>query len=94
MARTKLSEKEKKHRNVICTRNWKRRHPEETNEQKKRYYSKSLGNAVNRRRGWTSKEIEEILTSPLSDNELSIKLGRSVQAIQVKRAKCKKEKYE
>ncbi len=93
MAKRKYTDEERKHRNVLSTMKWKNKHPVEVNEHKKKNYAQSRVNAVNKRNLWTLKEIDEILTSPLSDRELSEKLGRSVQAIQVKRTKCKNSNY-
>ena len=89
MAHKRFTDEEIRQHNIESTRKWKRNNPEATNEQKKKNYAKSRVNAVNKRQRWTLKDINEILNSPLTDAELSVKLGRSVQAIQIKRAKCK-----
>jgi len=57
--------------------------------QKARYYAKhrhTLG-----RRPWKSEEIATVMAHAISDVELARKLGRSVQAIHVKRAKVKSD---
>ena len=38
-------------------------------------------NEFNRRKRWSSKDIEFVMNSNISDDELSVKLGRSVSAI-------------
>ncbi len=91
MAKRKYTDEERKQRNLLSTIKWKKKHPAEVNEQKKKNYAQTRSNAVNKRNRWTLKEIDEILTSPLTDRELSTKLGRSVQAIQLKRTKCKRK---
>ena len=57
-------------------------------EYNKRYYKKSQGY---KKREWTARE-EDIITTrnDLTDNEISKIIGRSVQSIQVKRSRLKK----
>lgn len=57
-------------------------------KQKRRYYGKSQ-NAENRNQPWTNAEIQIVLDHKLTDKELSVLLGRSVNAIQVIRCKQK-----
>lgn len=42
------------------------------------------------KRRWTKEEVEKILYSDLSDFELSEIIHHSVEAIQIKRSRCKK----
>lgn len=59
--------------------------------QKTRYYARGRAHADNGRSPWSEKEILLILDRKSNDSHLAIILGRSVQAIQVKRSKLKKE---
>ena len=59
--------------------------------QAKRYYKKHSQNATNSKQGYTIEEINMIMQHEISDVELSKKIGRSVRAIQVKRAKINKK---
>jgi len=65
---------------------WRLKHPEERNKQRKRYY-KQFQNAKNSRKRWSPEDIDEVLFSHPCDRDLSHEIGRSVQAIQVKRSK-------
>jgi len=64
-------------------------------ENRKRYYEKTK-NAANRKKGYTTGEVQMIMEHKLTDRELSEKLGRSMKAIQKKRydekLKLQKEK--
>lgn len=71
---------------------WRSKHPEKRYEGKKRYYKKTQ-NAKNRRNIWKKWEIERILEKDTCDHNLSKELGRSVEAIQIKRCKLKKMKH-
>ena len=57
------------------------------NAQRLRYYRKTQGYG---RRLWTSEEIDLVMTSSITDMDLSEVIKRSVQAIQVKRSMLKK----
>jgi hypothetical protein len=57
------------------------------NAQRLRYYRKTQGHE---RRLWTSEEIDMLMTSTMTDMELSDVIKRSVQAIQIKRNRLKK----
>lgn len=58
--------------------------------QRKRYYAKTT-DAENKNQPYTEREIELILQHDITDTQLSKMIGRSVKAIQVKRAKLNKE---
>lgn len=58
---------------------------------KDRYYNKNMENCYKQRQPWADYEIRLILFAPLSDTELSIKLHRSIKAIQVQRCRAKKK---
>ena len=64
-------------------------HRKTCNRQRKRYYE-GRDFSEEKRRLWTEHEIEMILLHDLTDTELAKKIRRSVRAIQVKRAKIKK----
>lgn len=70
---------------------WRYRHPAKRQAGKGRYYQKhrdTLENSRNARRWWTAPEIA-LITAPNRppDSVLAKQLGRSVQAIQIKRGK-------
>ena len=58
--------------------------------QRKRYYAKTT-DAENKSQPYSVREIELILQHDITDTQLSKMIGRSVKAIQVKRAKLNKE---
>jgi hypothetical protein len=64
--------------------------PENRNAQRMRNYHKTK-NARNSRSRWTASEIELLHDNNMTDRELSAEIGRSVQAIQVKRYYINKE---
>jgi len=59
---------------------------EERNIQRKRYYTKHRKHAFNKNKRWEEDEISLLFTFPYGDVSLSKQIGRSVAAIQVKRA--------
>ncbi|HDQ22383.1 MAG TPA: hypothetical protein ENN28_00215 [Candidatus Uhrbacteria bacterium] len=72
---------------------WRSRYPNLRHKQKKRYYRKhNYSQAANVKR-WSEKE-EKLILSPKrpGDVELAKQLSRSVQAIQIKRSRLKKQK--
>ena len=60
------------------------------NKQRKRNYAKGRINATNSKSRYTEKELLLILDHDITDAELSKLLGRSVESIQIKRARLKK----
>ena len=73
------------------TKRWRFRHPKERHTDKKRYYNRHNKNRINSRAEWTLSEMALIVAPdrPL-DRILSQKLGRSVEAVQIKRCRLKK----
>jgi hypothetical protein len=71
-------------------RKWRQANPERFNEHKKNNYAQTRKNAHNSSLPW-SKNEEAAITAEArpSDRELSKKLGRSVQAIQIHRSRMK-----
>ena len=65
----------------------KRVKPSTHMNQKTRYYARGRAHADNSRSPWTEKEILLILERKSNDRHLAILIGRSIQAIQVKRSK-------
>lgn len=61
--------------------------PGARNEARARNYAQTRVNARNARRRWSQEEDRIIARRDASDRELSARLGRSVQAIQVRRAR-------
>lgn len=74
--------------------NWVKQYPDKEkarllrNIYRKRNYAKTQGYP---KREWTLHEMDLILYSDKSDTELARELKRSVQAIQIKRCRLKKE---
>ena len=58
------------------------------NEQRKRNYSQT---AQYKRRDWIPEEDEAVLKQDITDRELSKIISRSVQSIQIRRSRLKKE---
>jgi len=77
--------------NYKYNKKWRLSHPETRYAGKKRYYAKSREKAVRKRAKWQKWEIDLILQKITSDRELAKTLGRSVEAIQIKRTKAMKE---
>jgi len=73
-----------------ANKKWKLKHPEKNLESKKRNYATTARNNINHYQEYTIREDTLILDSPLTDRELHHVIGRSVQAIQVRRCKLKK----
>ena len=69
---------------------WKQFNPKKRAIWKKRNYSQTRKGAVNARDGWTLEQLRQITAEdrPI-DRELAMKLGRSVQAIQIARSRAK-----
>jgi hypothetical protein len=53
---------------------------------RQRNYAQTQG-APNTRNPWTEAEDKQVLAREVTDRELSAKLGRSVQAIQIRRSR-------
>ena len=68
---------------------WRRANREAFNRHKKRNYAQTRDNAVNVGQRWTIDQTNMVLAHEISDRELAAKIGRSVEAIQVRRAKVK-----
>lgn len=73
---------------------WRRNHRDRYDEAKKRYYGRFQEGAWNTWGRWTAGECERVLAHDRPDRELAKELGRTVQAIQVCRAKLRKGKEE
>lgn len=68
---------------------WRLQHKDKRNEWRKRNYNKTT-NAINSNKHWSQKEEKLVLMSELTDFELAQIIGRSVQAIQLRRHKLTK----
>lgn len=66
---------------------------ETCNSQRRKYYKKTAY-AINHRKKWNEEEIKIIMEHKICDRDISKLLGRSMNAIQVKRAKEIKRKLE
>lgn len=73
-----------------ATLRWRLKNPDKRNEQKKRNYRQTQGQQRTRR-VWTEEEERQILATPReTDATLAKRIGRSVQAIQLRRSKLLK----
>lgn len=70
---------------------YRKLHPDKRNAERKRYYAKT-SYSVNHNNPWTDEEVDIILKHEMTDMEISEKIGRSVQAIQLKRYNIKKKR--
>lgn len=68
---------------------WKLKNTDKVNEYKKKNYAQTQ-NAKYAFKRWTPKDIKMIMDREYTDRELSKILGRSMESIQVKRAKVNK----
>lgn len=78
---------ENKH--YMANKKWRLSHPSMRYAQTKRNRHKTI-NALNSYKKWTSEDENIIMTSRLTDTEISKLINRSVQAIQGKRHKLMK----
>jgi hypothetical protein len=78
-------------RSYACHKAWRLKNPKKRNAERKKYYDKHRDNPQNSRRSkkrWSKGEIERIISFDLSvDAIIAKEIGRSVEAIQVKRSK-------
>ena len=70
---------------------YKLEHPEKVYESKRKYYRRTAF-AINHSLRFTDDEIQMIKDHEIPDMELSKKIGRSVQAIQIKRNRLQKRR--
>jgi hypothetical protein len=70
---------------------WRQRNPEKWRESKQRNYSQTVVGNFNEGRGYDQHDDLLILNSSYSDRELHSIIGRSVQGIQVRRSRLKKD---
>ena len=59
---------------------------EKRNTYRQRNYAQTQG-GLNSRKEWTTSEDEMVRARSITDRELALKLGRSVQAIQIRRSR-------
>ena len=57
------------------------------NHQRKMNYGKGRKSDKNRWQEWTTEDMNLLMNSNKTDRELSVAIGRSVQAIQIKRSR-------
>lgn len=69
---------------------YRKSHPEVRRRNRKKNYEQSLEGARNSKELWTQHEDAAVLAHEITDRELAKKIGRSVQAIQIRRARLKK----
>jgi hypothetical protein len=70
----------------LRAKRYRKLHPELKRRQKLRYYRQFQKNSRRKGRRWTPSELRQILARRSSDRVLSRRLGRLVQAIQMKRS--------
>lgn len=68
---------------------WRKNHPESRAKDRRRYYAQFQG-AENTGKSWTESEDVRVLARDVTDRELSAEIGRSVQAIQIRRGRINK----
>jgi hypothetical protein len=69
------------------TKTWRYRYPQKRNLERRRYYARLAQGCPNAREPWSKQDIEAILApNRPSDRELARSLGRSVQAVHVRRS--------
>ena len=69
---------------------YKENHPEKVYKSKRKYYKKTAF-AVNHKQRFTDEEIQLIKDHTLTDTEIAKKIGRSVNAIQIKRSRLQRD---
>lgn len=76
-----------------ANKKYRQKYPEKRKLEKDRYYKQFSGKGINlnHRQLWTTSELN-LLNANITDRELHRLIGRSVKAIQVKRARIKNEK--
>jgi hypothetical protein len=65
---------------------WRLKNPKKRNKERKRYYRKTQ-NSLNSGKRWTDEDVDQIIMPKKLDTKLAVELGRSVEAIQVRRCK-------
>lgn len=78
-------------RGYVYNRTWRYKNPDKRTAAKVRNYAVTRDTATNARQPWTQAHDALVLESDLTDRELGLLIGRSVQAIQVRRGRLKKE---
>jgi hypothetical protein len=86
----KLAEYAQRHResNILSIRQWRRANPDQRNNQRKKNYNQT-GNACKSHKRWNQNHDILVLERSCSDRELHELIGRSVQAIQIRRHNLK-----
>lgn len=75
--------------NYVVHKAWRKKYPEKRRELTKRYYDR-FRDRPNRGQPWTDDDDEQVLAHAIPDRELSERIGRGVQAIQLRRSRLKK----
>lgn len=70
---------------------WRLAHTEYRNQERARYYKKHSLNRLKSRSLWSPMDLDRVLQHSIPDVLLAQQIHRSVKAIQVRRAKLKKE---
>ena len=75
---------------AVYKKTWRQRNPEKYNKSKSLNYARGATNTKNARTEWTGSEDKRIL-DPLrpKDRDLAEEMGRTVQAIQIRRCRIK-----
>jgi hypothetical protein len=70
---------------------WRKKNPKARNAERKKYYARFRDSGTNAGSEWTERELEMIMAPDRPfDRDLAALIGRSVQAIQIMRSRCRK----
>lgn len=71
------------------TKSWKKRNPEKRNAQRRKNYKSTAAGNIREGSKWIQEEDRLLINFDMSDRYLHSIIGRSVQAIQLRRHKLK-----
>jgi hypothetical protein len=71
------------------TKEWRKKNPAKYQAMKKKYYARFAGaiNNINHGHIWSTEELILLEADELTDRELHVLIGRSVNAIQIRRSR-------
>ena len=68
---------------------WRKRHGNARNRQRAAHYAKGRAHDTKSKKRWSAEDVVYLLSAVLPDREIALQLGRSVQAVEMKRLKLK-----
>lgn len=77
-----------------ANKRWRRENRARYEKAKQRYYAQFVDGAFERYARWEPEDEARVVAHAVPDRELAAELGRTVQAIQVRRARIKRERRE